>query len=264
MERRALVVDSDVFFVEFLARLLESRGYRVARAYDGKQGIAGLEAGPYDVLFADLVMPKVEGRRLFEAARLRFNGRCCPLVAVAGTVIEQMDELERLGADFYIAKGPLEKLERRLHEFLDRLERPPGPAPAAEKRILQTGGVFPLRDALELLESLEFHKAVFEASASGLLVLDRDTRLLNANPAALELLGLPLVEALNRPVIEFFPPAQAAELIGLLKATARDPGRGARGLFAVLGGRTVRALVSPLRTSRESSGWVIALEGAAG
>lgn len=263
MERKALVVDSDVFFVEFLAGLLERRGYRVARAYDGKQAIAGLDAGPYDVLFADLVMPKVEGRRVFEAARRRFNGRCCPLVAVSGTVIEQMDELETLGADFYIAKGPLDKLEQRLLEFLDRLERLPCPAPAAGKQILQTGGVFPRRDALELLESLEFHKAVLDALSAGVLVLDRDTRLLNANPAALGLLGRPLVEVLNRPVIEFFPSAQAAELIGILKATARDPGGRPRFLFSGMGGLTVRAVVSPLRTPREPSGWVIVLEGAA-
>ncbi|MEJ5359314.1 MAG: response regulator [Desulfobacterales bacterium] len=263
MQRRALVVDSDVFFVEFLAGLLERRGYRVARAYDGKQGIAGLEAGPYDVLFADLVMPKVEGRRIFEAARRRFNGGCFPLVAVSGTVIEQMDELETLGADFYIAKGPLEKLEGRLHEFLDRLEKLPCPAAGGEKKILQTGGVFPRRDALELLESLEFHKAVFESLAAGMLVLDRDTRLLNANPAALALFGRPLVEVLNRPVIDLFPPARAAELIGLLKATARDPQGRARALFAELGGRTVRVVITRLSSPRAPSGWVIALEGAA-
>ncbi len=263
MERTALVVDSDVFFVEFLARLLERRGYRVARAYDGKQGIAGLDAGPYDVLFADLVMPKVEGRRLFEAARSRFNGSCGPLVAVSGTVIEQMDELETLGADFYIAKGPLEKLEGRLHEFLDRLEKLPCAAAAGEKKILQTGGVFPRRDALELLESLEFHRSVLDSLATGLLVLDRDTRLLNANPAALELLGRALVAILNRPVIELFPPARAAELIGLLKETAREPRARPRALFAELGGRSVRAVIARLSAPRAPSGWVIALEGAA-
>ena len=39
MARKALVVDNDFFFVEFLAELLENKGYEVVKAYDGKEGI---------------------------------------------------------------------------------------------------------------------------------------------------------------------------------------------------------------------------------
>ena len=48
MPKKAMVVDSDFFFVEFLSGLLEKRGYTVRKAYDGKQGIAGLDEGPFD------------------------------------------------------------------------------------------------------------------------------------------------------------------------------------------------------------------------
>jgi len=92
MPRKALVVDSDFFFVEFLVALLEKRGYQVRKAYDGKQGIAALEEGPYDIIFAELVMPKVNGRQFFEFIRRKFNGPYFPIVALSGTVIEQMDE----------------------------------------------------------------------------------------------------------------------------------------------------------------------------
>ncbi|HEX5682241.1 MAG TPA: response regulator, partial [Desulfobacterales bacterium] len=78
MPRKALVVDSDYFFVEFLSTMLEKRGYQVCKAYDGKQGIASLEEGPFDIMFADLVIPKVSGRQLFRSARRKFNGHCCP------------------------------------------------------------------------------------------------------------------------------------------------------------------------------------------
>jgi len=40
MSKRALVVDNDFFFVEFLTELLEKRGYEVIKAYDGKEGVA--------------------------------------------------------------------------------------------------------------------------------------------------------------------------------------------------------------------------------
>jgi CheY-like chemotaxis protein len=36
MQKTALVVDNDFFFVEFLGELLEKKGYKVIKAYDGK------------------------------------------------------------------------------------------------------------------------------------------------------------------------------------------------------------------------------------
>ena len=41
--KTAMVVDNDFFFVEFLCELLEKRGYRVIKAYNGKEGIAKLD-----------------------------------------------------------------------------------------------------------------------------------------------------------------------------------------------------------------------------
>jgi len=43
MQKKALVVDNDFFFVEFLSELLTKRGYQVLKAYNGKEGIAKLE-----------------------------------------------------------------------------------------------------------------------------------------------------------------------------------------------------------------------------
>jgi PAS domain S-box-containing protein len=263
MQRKALVVDSDFFFVEFMSGVLEKRGYQVRKAYDGKEGIAGLEHGPYDVVFADLVMPKVSGRRFFEVVRLKFNGRCCPVVALSGTVIEQMDELDDIGADYFIAKGPINKLEARLNEFMAGLEARPG-LPPPEKTILQTGGVFPRRDAMELLLSLDFYQTVIDALGVGIVILDKDTRIINANAVALSVMGQPLAEMLNRPVLDVFPPNRAGELIAALKATGRGKNTPESSFFVALGGRMLRAVVSPLQIDLAPSGWIIGLEGARG
>ena len=60
MDKKVLVVDSDYFFVEFLTELLNKRGYEVLKAYNGKEGIALLEDMAVDIVFADLVLPKVD------------------------------------------------------------------------------------------------------------------------------------------------------------------------------------------------------------
>jgi len=261
MSRKALVVDSDFFFVEFLSSLLEKRGYQVRKAYDGKQGITRLDDGPYDILFADLVMPKVDGRQFFEVVRRKFNGERFPLVALSGTLIEQMDDLDEIGADYFIAKGPMDKLAIQLNDFIGDLEKCPGPPPA-EKRVLQTGGVFPRRDAMELLGSLEFYQAAVNCLGVGVLILDKDTRIINANAAALSIVDQSLVDLLNRPIWDAFPPNRSGELISALKATARRRHSSHSAFFVGLQGRMLRAVVSPLYLDDLPSGWVVALEGA--
>ena len=69
MQKKALIVDSDFFFVEFLSDLLEKRGYQVIKAYDGKEGIGKLEDFTVDIIFADLVLPKIDGKQLFRFIR---------------------------------------------------------------------------------------------------------------------------------------------------------------------------------------------------
>ena len=260
MPRKALVVDSDYFFVEFLSTMLEKRGYQVCKAYDGKQGIASLEEGPFDIMFADLVIPKVSGRQLFRSARRKFNGHCCPLVALAGTVIEQMESLDAIGADYFIAKGPLDKLAVQLHQFITEMENRPG-LPPSEKKILQTGGVFPRRDAIELLGSVEFQQAVVDCLGVGAVVIDKDTRIMNANAAALETLGKSLSEILNCPILNLFPPNRSAELLAALKHTSREPDANHSAFMVSWNGRMLRAVVSPLRLKGLAAGWVVALEG---
>jgi CheY-like chemotaxis protein len=261
MTRKALVVDSDYFFVEFLSGLLAKRGYAVSKAYDGKQGIARLEEGPFDILFADLVLPKVDGRMFFQVARRRLDGNRFALVALSGTLVEQMDDLDDIGADYFIAKGPIAKLSSHLTEFIAGLENRAGPPPA-EKRILQTGGVFPRRDAVELLGALGFYRAAVDCLGTGMLIIDKDTCVINANPAALSILELPLENLLNRPVRDVFPANASVELARAMKATARRSSSRPSTFFAGLNGRMVRAVVSPLCLGDQPAGWVLAIEGA--
>ena len=47
MAKKALVVDNDFFFVEFLTELLENKGYEVTKAYDGKEGVSRLEEAAF-------------------------------------------------------------------------------------------------------------------------------------------------------------------------------------------------------------------------
>jgi DNA-binding response OmpR family regulator len=54
MPKKASIVDSDFFFVDFLSELLAKQGYQVTKAYDGKEGIGKREDFSVDILISPI------------------------------------------------------------------------------------------------------------------------------------------------------------------------------------------------------------------
>lgn len=261
MQKKVLVVDSDYFFVEFLTELLTGRGYEVLKAYNGKEGIARLEDNAVDILFADLILPKLDGRQFFKFIRNKYIGNEFPMVALSGTMIEQIGELNEIGADYFIAKGPIDQLTIKLNEFLAEIETHPF-SPPIDKKILATGNVFPRRDAMELLNSLQFHQAVIESAGAGIIIVDHDTRIINANRLALEIIGKQSIEVLNRPVADFFLNGERSELIEGLKLVKRQVDHQNYSFYATFNSRVIATRISSIQLNSESVGWVVVLQTA--
>jgi CheY-like chemotaxis protein len=58
---RILVVDDDAGVREVLQSMLETAGYRVAVAVNGREALAALRERVFDCIITDLVMPEQEG-----------------------------------------------------------------------------------------------------------------------------------------------------------------------------------------------------------
>ncbi|MGD8881213.1 MAG: response regulator [Desulfobacterales bacterium] len=259
MSKQALVVDSDYFFVEFVSELLEKRGYEVTKAYDGKDGISKLCDNPHDILFIDLVMPKVDGRQFIHFVREKYGPNHFPIVALSGVMIEQLGSLDEIGADYYMAKGPIDKLTVQLNEFMAEIETHPEFLPS-EMKIRETGGVYPRRDAVELLNSLKFHQAIIESLGVGIIVVDTDTRILNANPLALEILAKLSTQVLNNPVVDIFPASVRVKLAEALKQVIEVPAKTKISFHADFNDRAIITSVSAILLSEIKVGWVLVLE----
>jgi len=258
MQKKALVVDNDYFFVEFLSDLLEKRGYRVFKAYNGKQGIAELEDKTVDIIFSDLILQKVDGRQFFKFIRDKYNGNHFPLVAISGSMIEQLGSLHEIEADYYIAKGPIDKLTIKLNEFLTALETR-SLTPSLQKNVVSAGNVYPRRDAMELMNSLHFHQAVIESAAVGIIVVDDDTRIINANSAALDILGKNWVDVLNCPVADLFAGEERTELIDGLKAVRRQGDVNKVSFYATFHSKVTGTTISTIKMQKNVVGWVVVL-----
>jgi DNA-binding response OmpR family regulator len=116
---RVLLIDDDRRLHELLTAYLEQNGFTVTGAPDGRRGLSELEAGVFDIVVLDLMMPGVDGLEV--CRRIRHKSKV-PIVMLTakGDETDRVVGLE-LGADDYIAKpfGPRE-LVARLRAVLRR------------------------------------------------------------------------------------------------------------------------------------------------
>jgi PAS domain S-box-containing protein len=80
---RVLIVDDEPAILRALSRVL--KGYQVTRALSGKEAIAQIEAaGPFDVVFCDVMMPEVSGIDVYQRAKQVRPGQEQRIVFITG------------------------------------------------------------------------------------------------------------------------------------------------------------------------------------
>lgn len=259
MTKTALVVDNDFFFVEFLSELLEKRGYTVLKAYDGKDGISKIQNEKIDLMFADIVMPKIDGAGLIGFVRNKYPEKCFPIVAVSGTIIEHLGSLDKIGADHYIAKGPMGKMAAKVNEFMDKIDADTFLAPDKES-IIESGTLFPRREAVDLLDSLNFQKSILECLGVGVITLDSDTRILGVNKAVPKILHKTSSELLNRLVTDIFPKDDKTMLVNALKEILHNHELDNASFTTITDSGKIGVIVTLLIVEDKKVGWILALE----
>jgi PAS domain S-box-containing protein len=257
MGKTALVVDNDIFFVEFLTDLLEGRGYSVQKTYDGKEAILRLREGPPDLLFIDMVMPKIDGKQVIRYIQNRFPDRRFPIVAMSGAMMETNDDLQKIGADYYIAKGPMDTMAHHISGFLEKLEKK---MVVESDEIMESTRLFPRQSTAELVEILDFQEGILDSIGLGLFVIDKDAMVIRVNDLGLDLIGKTLEEVLNMHVTSLVPESRKSALISALKTVALNRNRRYASFPMDAEGTRIKAIVSTFRIHQETIGWIIAME----
>ena len=114
-----LLVDDDPTLCKMFSTLFEKRGFAVASASDGLDGYQRARAGGFELVVADLNMPRMDGWGLLRLLRDDFHTRELP-VAFLSCHDDYRDSLRALssGAQGYFSKGTrLEALVNQVREL---------------------------------------------------------------------------------------------------------------------------------------------------
>lgn len=212
----ALVVDNDAFFRELLQEILGGLGYTVTTACDGLEALDAVVQRPPDIVFLDLVMPKVGGDRVCAYLKSDPATSGIPIVILSATVAEDRARVMAMGADACIAKGPAEELRRHVEAALDRLARS-DPSAAPKPGVFGLERAHPRGMVVELLALKRHHEAILREIAEGVVVADAAGKVIYINPAAGRLLAQVERELIGRQLWALFDAATARELRAALR-----------------------------------------------
>ncbi len=117
---RVIVIDDEVNAAAALETLLREDGYEVARANDGRSGLALLEKSDADVVLTDLRMPGMDGLELLARIKEIRPETMVILMTAYGTVKTAVKAM-KLGAEDYLGKPiDVEELEVVLEKALEK------------------------------------------------------------------------------------------------------------------------------------------------
>ncbi len=224
--KRALVVDNNRAYTEMLGRFLASRGLEVLTASDGAEALEQAVKGRPDVIFLDLVMPKIDGAKVCSYLKGREEFRDVPIIILSGVVLEDIYNLKDLKADAFVAKMQADELLRSVGVVLEKLDkrlplsadsvRPPEPAFTGFKNMNRREVV------IELLEDTRHKDLILNSLGEGVLELSAEGKIVYSNAAAHEILDRDMGFMANRGFGEILDFTTAADRVEELATSLRE------------------------------------------
>ncbi len=116
---KILVVDDEKLICEEFKAILQEEGHDVDTAYNGMEGLEKIKAQQFDIVFLDVLMPRMEGREAFEKIKQISQ---VPVVIMSGYIPPNKErEILALGA-VAVLKKPLDL--NRVRNLVQQIQSP--------------------------------------------------------------------------------------------------------------------------------------------
>ncbi len=193
-KKKILVVDNNPVIIKLMTTFLIQEGHTVVSAEDAFGALDVLRDFTPEIIYLDLIMPKIGGDslcKIFRTIPLLAN---CYIAIVSAAAIEHDIDLHEIGADVYIAKGPFSTMRQHILETIAESDSPRNLPISQEIRGVEN--LHSRQITKELLSQNKHLLIIMERMSQGILSI-ADNRVFYANPAALFILQVNLEHLLG-------------------------------------------------------------------
>ncbi len=117
---KILLVEDNEMNRDMLSRRLERRGFQVAMAFDGAQGVAMAESELPDLILMDMSLPVIDGWEATRRVKTNDATKSIPIIALtAHAMSDDREKAMEAGCDEYDTKPvELERLLTKINALL--------------------------------------------------------------------------------------------------------------------------------------------------
>ena len=197
-----MVVDNDQLIREFMHDILSREGHQVVTVVDGLSALDVLKNYVPDIMFVDLVMPNIDGKRLLKIIGQDERFQDAFLVVISSLLVDEDIDLAVLGAHAFIPKGPFNEMTRAVHSVLDRKDLKS--TVSLSQEAFESVRRYPRQFEAELLSAKKHFEIILERMSEGIIEITSEGRIVYANPACISLINVPEERLLGSHFIELF------------------------------------------------------------
>ena len=110
-----LVIDDNLNLQVAFKKILSAAGYLTRTACDGEEGLRLAQENIPDIIFLDMLLPKMGGVEVLRSLKSDPATRQIPVIALSGLPQSNEAKLLKEGAVSYLEKSRLEEPEALLH-----------------------------------------------------------------------------------------------------------------------------------------------------
>jgi two-component system cell cycle sensor histidine kinase/response regulator CckA len=254
-KKKILVVDNHPVMLQFMESLLVKEGYRVVTAGDGLSSLDILRTYIPDVIFVDLVMHNIDGKKLCQVIRGMPGLKDVYIIILSAIAGEQEIDPGELGANTCIVKARFDKMAKYVLSALAQADR--GTSAGQQGEIIEVEGVPTLQITKELLSVKRHFEVILRTISEGIIELTPGTRIVYANPAALSLTGIPEEKLLASSFMDLFSDNDQQGIKALLDEVGLAPQKTTQAPPFRLNGKEILLDILPLKNDDHNATIVI-------
>jgi len=180
MQNKILVVDNNPVFLKLMDRLLSKEGHQAVLVSSGLEAFQALKSFTPEIIFLDLIMPHIDGKKLCQLIRRTPRYNQITLVVISGAVTEDEESFNEYGADYCIAKGVFTRTAEHIRAIINEVNS--GKKGKLSNMVLGLGETHqPTQITKELIHEKEHLEFILANISTGIAELNEELEIIYCN-----------------------------------------------------------------------------------